>query len=132
MSVEEAEMKKTFFAKAYFLSSLATFSFVIYQVKKGRVNWLEKEGLISENNAKLSPGKLTILLIISRLIMSVIFSSAFQYAQMLGIENATIVRIKGTEVLGSKEYHKESFNVDEHILEEENSKVDKEKQFLRL
>lgn len=51
---------------------------------------------------------------------------------MLGIENATIIRVKGTEVLNSKEYHKESFNVDEHILKEKNSNVEKEKQFLRL
>lgn len=65
MTAEEAQKKKTFFAKAYFLSSLATLSFVLYQVKKGRMNWLEKEGLISENNANLSPGKLRISLIIN-------------------------------------------------------------------
>lgn len=77
MTVEEAQRKKTFFAKAYFLSSLATFSFVIYQIKKGRMNWLENEGLISENNANLSPGKLTLSLVISRLIMSTIIFSSF-------------------------------------------------------
>lgn len=51
---------------------------------------------------------------------------------MLGVENATVIRVRGTEVLNSKEYHKESFNVDEHILDETNSNVDREKQFLKL
>lgn len=51
---------------------------------------------------------------------------------MLGTENATIIRIKGTQILNTKEYNKESFNVDEHVLEENNSDIDNEKKFLRL
>lgn len=51
---------------------------------------------------------------------------------MLGIENATVVRIKGTEILNTKEYAKESFDVDTHVQEEENSELDAEKKFLKI
>lgn len=57
MTVEEAEAKKTFLSKIYFLISLVTFSSVLYQVKKGRLNWMEAEGLIPEEETKISPGK---------------------------------------------------------------------------
>jgi len=63
MTIEEAEAKKAFLAKVYFFSSLATFSTVLYQVKKGRLNWIESEGLMPENEAKLSPGESIILLL---------------------------------------------------------------------
>lgn len=56
MTVEEAEAKKVLLSKAYFLISLATFSTVLYQVKKGRLDWMNAEGLIPEEEAKLSPG----------------------------------------------------------------------------
>jgi len=56
---------------------------------------------------------------------------AFQYARMLGVEKATVVRIKGTEILNSKDYAKESFDVFQHIQEEEDSVVDPEKKFLK-
>lgn len=62
MTVQEAEQKKLLLSKAYFGISLITFGCVLYQVKQGRLNWLEAEGLIPEDEAKLSPGKLTILL----------------------------------------------------------------------
>jgi len=57
MSVEEAEAKKAFLSKLYFGISLATFCTVLYQVKQGRLLWLESEGLIPEDEVKLSPGK---------------------------------------------------------------------------
>lgn len=63
MTIEEAEAKKAFLAKVYFFSSLVTFSTVLYQVKKGRLNWIESEGLMPENEAKLSPGESIILLL---------------------------------------------------------------------
>lgn len=69
MTIEEAEAKKAFLAKAYFLSSFATLCAVLYQVKKGRLNWIESEGLIPENEAKLSPGESTILLMVFHLII---------------------------------------------------------------
>lgn len=64
MSVEEAQDKKALLSKAYFLISLVTFGSVLYQVKKGRLDWMESEGLIPEDEAKLSPGMLTILLLL--------------------------------------------------------------------
>jgi len=51
---------------------------------------------------------------------------------MLGVEKATVIRIKGTQVLGTKEYDKESFDLTQHILEEENSSKDAERKFLKL
>lgn len=51
---------------------------------------------------------------------------------MLGVEKATVVRVKGTDIMGSKEYDKETFDVFKHIEEEENSVVDPEKKFLSL
>lgn len=64
ISIEEAEAKKAFLSKAYFLISLVTFSTVLYQVHKGRMDWVDSEGLIPEDEAKLSPGKCTILLLL--------------------------------------------------------------------
>lgn len=60
ITVEEAEAKKAFIAKLYFTFSLMAFGTVLYQVKQGRLNWLEAEGLIPEDDTKLSPGKCTI------------------------------------------------------------------------
>lgn len=57
MTVEEAQAKKLFFSKAYFGISLTAFIFMLYQVKQGRLNWLESEGLIPEEEAKISPGE---------------------------------------------------------------------------
>jgi len=51
---------------------------------------------------------------------------------MLGTENATVVRIRGTEVLNTKEYNKESFDLDQHVQEEEKSDVDAKRKFLKL
>lgn len=62
MSVENAQSKKNILAKAYFCISLATLCTVMYQVKQGRLNWLEAEGLIPEDETKLSPGKFKMLL----------------------------------------------------------------------
>jgi len=112
MTIEEAENKKLLLSKAYFIISLITFSTVLYQIKQGRLNWLENEGLIPEEETKLSP--------------------AFQYARMLGVEKATVVRIKGTEILNSKDYAKESFDVFQHIQEEEDSVVDPEKKIFEV
>lgn len=56
MTVEEAQAKKELLSKAYFLISLATLSTVIYNVKQGRLDWIEAEGLIPDEEAKLSPG----------------------------------------------------------------------------
>lgn len=60
------------------------------------------------------------------------FFLAFQYARMLGVQKATVVRMKGGEILSSKDYHKETFDPFEHIEEEENSSVEKNKKFLKL
>jgi len=60
MTIEEANAKKIFLSKLYFTISCMTFGIVLYQVKQGRLNWLESEGLIPEDEAKLSPGKSTI------------------------------------------------------------------------
>lgn len=57
MSVAEAETKKAFLAKVYFTISGLAFLSVLYQVKKGRLDWVEAEGLVSEDESKLSPGK---------------------------------------------------------------------------
>lgn len=62
MTVAQAEDRKAFLAKAYFLFSFGAFCSVLYQVKKGRLNWLEAEGLVPEEETKLSPGKFTILI----------------------------------------------------------------------
>lgn len=62
MTIEEAEQKRLTLSKAYFGISLATFGCVLYQIKQGRLNWLESEGLIPEEETKLSPGKLALLL----------------------------------------------------------------------
>lgn len=51
---------------------------------------------------------------------------------MLGVQQATVIRVKGTEILNSKEYNKETFDVSEHVQEEENSIVDPERKFLSL
>jgi len=51
---------------------------------------------------------------------------------MLGVEKATVVRIKGATILGSKEYSKETFDVSQHIEEEENSTGNPETKFLKL
>lgn len=51
---------------------------------------------------------------------------------MLGVEKATVIRIKGTNILGTKEYDKESFDPTQHVLEEENSLKDPERKFLKL
>jgi len=104
MSVEEAEAKKAILAKAYFFISLMTFGSVLYQVKQGRLDWITSEGLAPSDETKLSP--------------------AFQYARMLGVDKATVIRIKGASVLGTKDYDKETFDPAQHVLEEENSSKD--------
>lgn len=50
---------------------------------------------------------------------------------MLGVQKATIVRVKGIDVLNSKEYDKETFNLTEHIEDEESSLVDQKNKFLK-
>lgn len=55
---------------------------------------------------------------------------AFQYARMLGVEKATVIRMKGIEVLATKEYDKETFDIHQHIKDEETSTVDLERKFL--
>jgi len=50
---------------------------------------------------------------------------------MLGVEKATVIRIKGLNVLGTKEYDKESFDPAQHVIEEENSPKDPERKFLK-
>ncbi|VVC40436.1 Hypothetical protein CINCED_3A018053 [Cinara cedri] len=112
MTVEEAQAKKLFLSKAYFSISILAFCTVLYQVKQGRLNWLESEELIPDEEVKISP--------------------AFQYARMLNIPKATIVRMKGAEVLNSKDYNKETFNLSEHIQEEESSPVDPHNKFIRI
>lgn len=61
ITVEEAEAKKSLLSKAYFFISLMTFGSVLYQVKQGRLDWMESEGLIPDDEAKLSPGMFIIL-----------------------------------------------------------------------
>lgn len=51
---------------------------------------------------------------------------------MLGIKQATVIRMKGTEVLNTKEYDKETFDVSEHLQEEEKSPVDSINKFLKI
>jgi len=65
MTVEEAEAKKAFLSKAYFCISLVAFGSVLYQVKQGRVEWMESEGIIPSDEAKLSPGMFIMLLLLS-------------------------------------------------------------------
>lgn len=60
MTVQEAQDKKALIAKIYCSISFALFCSVCYQVKKGRLNWLEAEGLIPEEETKISSGKCTI------------------------------------------------------------------------
>ncbi|XP_050546575.1 uncharacterized protein LOC126908482 isoform X2 [Daktulosphaira vitifoliae] len=104
MTVEEAETRKAFLAKGYFLFSALALSTVIYHIRHGKLEWLEAEGLVPEEETKLSPG--------------------FQYARMLGVEKATVIRIKGFEVLNKKEYKKDTFDINKHIEEEEvNSEI---------
>lgn len=112
LTVEEAEAKKALLAKGYFFISLVAFTSVLYQVKKGRLDWVASEGLAPDDESKLSP--------------------AFQYARMLGVDKATVIRIKGVDVLGSKGYDKESFDPTQHVLEEENASIDPERKFLQL
>ncbi|CAH1707878.1 unnamed protein product [Aphis gossypii] len=112
ITVEEAEAKKAFLAKGYFFISLVAFTSVLYQVKKGRLDWVASEGLVPDDELKLSP--------------------AFQYARMLGVDKATVIRMKGVNVLGSKDYDKESFDPTQHVLEEENAPLDPERKFLQL
>ncbi|XP_025199510.1 uncharacterized protein LOC112597613 isoform X2 [Melanaphis sacchari] len=112
MTVEEAEAKKAVLAKAYFFLSLTAFISVLYQVKQGRLDWVVSEGLVPDDESKLSP--------------------AFQYARMLGVEKATVIRIKGANVMGTKEYDKESFDPTQHVLEEESSSKDPERKFLQF
>lgn len=61
LTVEEAELKKLKLSKIYFGISVVTFGCVLYQIKQGRLNWIESEGLVPDDETKLSPGKLTIL-----------------------------------------------------------------------
>lgn len=51
---------------------------------------------------------------------------------MLGVQKATIVRIKGTEILSTKEYEKETFDARHHVQEEENLVTDPERKFLKI
>lgn len=51
---------------------------------------------------------------------------------MLGVKQATVIRMRGTEVLNTKEYDKETFDVAQHVQEEENSSVDDVKKFLKI
>lgn len=51
---------------------------------------------------------------------------------MLGVKNATVIRMKGTEILNTKEYNKETFDVAEHLKEEENSPIDSINKFLKV
>lgn len=51
---------------------------------------------------------------------------------MLGVEKATVVRIKGTTILSSKEYNKETFDASQHVIEEENSTRHPEEKFLKF
>jgi len=71
MTIEEAKAKKVFLSKLYFTVSLATFVTVLYQVKQGRLNWLESEGLIPEDEMKLSPGKSTNMMMMIIIIIQV-------------------------------------------------------------
>lgn len=133
ITVEEAENKKALLSKLYFLISLMTFSTVLYHVKQGRLNWMESEELIPENETKLSPGKFTMSLLdcLSKTIFYFLFV-AFQYARMLNVPKATVIRIKGVEVMGRKDYDKETFDLSQHIQEEESLSVDPERKFLKV
>lgn len=51
---------------------------------------------------------------------------------MLGVQNATVIRIKGADVLNTKDYNKETFDITKHINDEENSQVDNESKFIRI
>ncbi|XP_050053870.1 uncharacterized protein LOC114124212 isoform X1 [Aphis gossypii] len=134
ITVEEAEAKKAFLAKGYFFISLVAFTSVLYQVKKGRLDWVASEGLVPDDELKLSPGMFTILSLIVYYHGNnfFFFFIAFQYARMLGVDKATVIRMKGVNVLGSKDYDKESFDPTQHVLEEENAPLDPERKFLQL
>ncbi|XP_050420922.1 uncharacterized protein LOC126833549 [Adelges cooleyi] len=99
MTVQEAEAKRLFFAKGYFFFSALALGTVFYQIGQGKLEWLDAEGLVPEDEQKLSPG--------------------FRYARMLGVEQATVVRVKGLEILNKKEYQKDTFDIKQHIEEEE-------------
>jgi len=73
MTVEEAENKKALLSKIYFFISLVTFGSVLYQVKQGRLDWVQSEGLVSDDEAKLSPGMFTMFVIINQIIKKIIF-----------------------------------------------------------
>lgn len=64
MTVEEAQAKKLLLSKIYFGCSVTIFISFLYQLKQGRLNWLEFEGLIPEEEAKISPGKLQYYVIV--------------------------------------------------------------------
>lgn len=63
-----------------------------------------------------------------------IYFLGFQYARMLGVEKATVIRIKGFEVLNKKEYERDSFDITKHIEDEEiNSEtLGPEKSFIKM
>lgn len=61
-----------------------------------------------------------------------VLSLAFQYAQMLGVKKATVIRMRGAEILSSKEYDKETFDLAAHVQEEESSNKDPERKFLKI
>jgi len=132
LTVEEAEAKKALLAKGYFFISLVAFTSVLYQVKKGRLDWVASEGLAPDDESRLSPGMFTILSLIVYYHGNNFFFLAFQYARMLGVDKATVIRIKGVNVLNSKGYDKESFDPTQHVLEEENASIDPERKFLQL
>lgn len=51
---------------------------------------------------------------------------------MLGTKKATIIRVQGTELLGSKDYDIETFDINQHIEEEESSNTDSKNKFLKI
>lgn len=51
---------------------------------------------------------------------------------MLNVKKATVIRIQGTEVVATKDYDRETFDLAQHIQEEESSPIDPEKKFLNL
>lgn len=50
---------------------------------------------------------------------------------MLNVKKATVIRIQGTEVVNTKEYDKETFDIEQHIEEEENSNKSPVQKFVR-
>lgn len=86
--VDRAALWRQRIAIAYSIIAWNAFGFVAYMIYKGKADWAKYYDVKSEEDVKVSPG--------------------YQWAKILGIENAQVYRVKGLSLKKIEEEHGEN------------------------